>query len=346
MGGADEPLFVSFCITSLRRNDQIMKTLPRNLDDNWNDRQRCEFVVVDFNPSVDNDRSLYLFVLKNFQKELQCGYLRYFCSTGLPSWHASIAKNTAHVLARGDILVNVDGDNFVGSNGAEHVRKQFQDERVQVVHQKPSGRAGDGTYGRIAIRSDLFRAIGGYNEQFLPMATQDVDLMLRASCYARVPIEVSRDRRYAHAIRNDKRRSVCMCSDDDVRQLTWSQMKNANVQLKRKQHERYGCLANVDADHIGVDPKTIQQYLDGHLVAYRGKPFVGPTSQQWREHMANRPNVAEQLRRARIPTHGLVHYSRLGQLTYERSTTPEQRVQRLQRLKQRAQQRRATKVAN
>ena len=37
----------------------------------------------------------------------------------MPFWHASVGKNTAHMVADEDILVNVDNDNLIGKGFPE-----------------------------------------------------------------------------------------------------------------------------------------------------------------------------------------------------------------------------------
>lgn len=104
------PPAISFCITCKNRIHQIRQTLKQNLDDNRLHRDFVEFVLVDFG-SKDGLRD---WVFNNFSVELASGYLKYYYTENLPHWHASVAKNTAHLCASGDILVNLDCDNFTG----------------------------------------------------------------------------------------------------------------------------------------------------------------------------------------------------------------------------------------
>ena len=112
---------LSFCITCKNRIHQIRQTLQKNLDDNRSHQDMIEFVLVDFG-STDG---LKKWILSNFYQELSSGYLRYYYTDELPLWHASIAKNTAHSLARNNILVNLDCDNYTGRMGGNFVIQTF-----------------------------------------------------------------------------------------------------------------------------------------------------------------------------------------------------------------------------
>ena len=110
---------------------------------------------------------------------METGYLRYVRTNNLPFWHASIAKNTSHKIARGNILVNLDCDNFTGKRGAEHILRVFQKYGNHILFHQWSGISKDGTYGRISYHRNTFFRLGGYDESFLPMGYQDHDIIRR-----------------------------------------------------------------------------------------------------------------------------------------------------------------------
>jgi hypothetical protein len=122
------------------------------------------------------------------------------------SWHISIAKNVAHRVAKGAILVNLDCDNYV-SDAIEVIRRYFRT-GCRLLHLW-SGVHGDGTYGRIALLKSLFRQLGGYDESFLPMGYQDTDLLHRAVAIG-VPLIHYRSPREV-ALKNSKAESIRHC---------------------------------------------------------------------------------------------------------------------------------------
>ena len=73
----------------MNRSHQIEKTLIKNLEDNWEDRDDVEFVLMDVN-SKDGFRKWIR--EQNLEKYVECGYLRYFETDILDQWHVQSAK--------------------------------------------------------------------------------------------------------------------------------------------------------------------------------------------------------------------------------------------------------------
>ena len=163
---------VSFCITCKDRLLQLQQTLGKNLHDNKRDRHRVEFVLVDFSTP-----GLQRYVAKHFKSELADGYLRYFLCTELTHWHASVAKNTSHRVAQGEILVNLDCDNFTGVRGGRFVGQVFRKFGMDACFHQRNADQEDATWGRIAMSRRSFWDLGGYSESFLPAGAQDYDLL-------------------------------------------------------------------------------------------------------------------------------------------------------------------------
>lgn len=158
----------------MNRLDQLKKTFPANLDV-ISRKRNTEMILLDYN-STDG-----------LQEWISAGYLS--CTSVYPRllyarqpsakrFHASKAKNMAHRIATGDILVNLDCDNFIRDSIAI-IERFFTSSSVQVLHLW-SGTWFDGTFGRIAIRQSAFDQLGGYDEAFFPVGYQDCDLLLRA----------------------------------------------------------------------------------------------------------------------------------------------------------------------
>lgn len=194
---------LSFCITCMNRFHQISKTLPTNLFDNLPNKKDVEFILVDFG-SKDG---LKEWVLSNFSEELRSGYLQYFYTDTLTAWHASIAKNTAHYFANGEVVMNLDCDNYTGSRGGEFVMEQFDKFGNNLLLHQFSGAFNDGSCGRIGMRKEFFLKIGGYDESFLPMGYQDLDILKRLHLFG-LNYELVKDRRYNNAIQNTKKDSL------------------------------------------------------------------------------------------------------------------------------------------
>ena len=106
----------------------------------------------------------------------------------LTGWHASAAKNTAHVFgareARDEaeqdvLLLNLDCDNFLTHDFLQAVLSA-QEVLPQSHWLYGSVNTSDpGTTGRIWMNLSLFFHVGGYDEDTQPSGYQDVDLRRR-----------------------------------------------------------------------------------------------------------------------------------------------------------------------
>lgn len=213
---------LSFCITCKNRFHQISKTLRKNLDDNKMFKNLIQFVLVDF-ASTDGLRD---WVSANFEDDIKSGYLKYYYTDELPYWHASVAKNTSHLLADNDILVNLDCDNYTGWNGGRFVIRQFiRHGNNMVLHQFRSD-YGDGSYGRISVNRIFFNKIGGYDEDFEPMSCQDGNLIRRLVKSGLKYVPASNEK-YNDAIQNTKNEGLLYTNS----KLTYDEMQHKNTQL-------------------------------------------------------------------------------------------------------------------
>jgi hypothetical protein len=230
---------------------QIKETLPVNLRNNRQQEHQIEFVVADFGTP-----GLAEWVHEHFRRDLESGYLRYRQFRHLDSWHASVAKNTAHYLAMGDIVVNLDCDNYTGPFGGQHIIKVFQNSGEHTVFHQWSGRDRDGTYGRISMKKNVFVSLGGYDETFLPMGYQDHDLILRHQgmygeketiSYQKWKEKYPGNHKYSHlqdiysnAIENDKVAST----ENTHSKYSWSEMNSLNQKQSNRNLQQKNWVAN------------------------------------------------------------------------------------------------------
>ena len=222
---------LSFCITIKNRFSQIQKTLLQNLEDNWDTKEYVDFILVDFG-STDG---LKPWLKKHFAMYMDCGFLKYFYTNELQFWHASIAKNTSHILADGILLTNLDCDNYTGPQGGEFVIETFLNQKHPILLHQFSKLYHDGSFGRISIRKQDFLHLGGYNEEFHPMGFEDEDLINRSKAYGLNYIQDSNPR-YNQALKNTKKESIAFCHST----LDWDNMneKNAIISFHNIQQNR------------------------------------------------------------------------------------------------------------
>jgi glycosyltransferase involved in cell wall biosynthesis len=236
-------LTLSFCITCKNRLDQIRKTLPQNLEDNKKNKDLIEFILVDFG-STDG---LQEWIQENFTSEIKDSYLKYYYTEELVEWHASVAKNTSHIFARNEILVNLDCDNFTGKDGGLFIIKNMLKYGVNstVIHQF-SNEFMDGSFGRIALSKENFLRIGGYDESFEPMGYQDVNLLIRLMLMGISCIHLV-DKKYNKAIVNSKNKGMEYTSQSD-----WTAMNYRNFRRSTQNITSGHLIANISKKHIGI----------------------------------------------------------------------------------------------
>lgn len=245
----DEPT-LSFCVTCKNRFHQISQTLRRNLTENEADKERIEFILVDFG-SMDGLRE---WVLSEFRSELQQNYLIYYYTEELPYWHASVAKNTAHRLARHDIVVNLDCDNYTGERGGRHVMDTMLRHGIEqtVLHQF-NNQLYEGSYGRIGVTKKNFMAAGGYDESFEPMGYQDGDLIARLNLSGLKRI-LDSDETYSETIPNSKEESIRHTGS----KLSWNEMHYRNLSRSMTNITAGRLVANGGKAVIGIERNLIR----------------------------------------------------------------------------------------
>jgi hypothetical protein len=194
----DQSPKLSFCITHKDRFEYLQETLFQNLKDNEEDQLDIEFILMDFHES---DEVMH-WIKETFPKEIGQGYLKYFRAK-MQGWSAPLAKNTAHYVASGTILTNLDCDNFTGREGGRFVLEQYYKEESNLMLWQFSRVRRDGSYGRMSFYQQAFEDLGGYDEGLMEMGFQDNDLMLRALKMGVKRIERN-DKLYNKAIKHEK----------------------------------------------------------------------------------------------------------------------------------------------
>jgi len=182
---------VSICTTIKDRFEHLSKTLPRNIADNES-YHNCEFVLLDYD-CPDSRTSEW--VQDELSEHLETGRLSYYHFPNAPAYHAAHSRTLAFRLARGDVLCNVDADNFTGKGFAAYVSAVLTPARVFI--QGPCD--GRGLGGRVCVRRHDWEAVGGYDERFQNWGGEDVDLANRLRMLG-LRKKLIRRERYCHSI--------------------------------------------------------------------------------------------------------------------------------------------------
>lgn len=159
------PLIYSLCTTCRGRLRHLRLTLGPNL--HAASGRVAQVVLLDAN-SPDG---LADYVRAHHEADVRCGRLLFASEQTSPRFHIARAKNVAHCLGVGDMLVNVDADNFVTPEYLDELDAAFGG-GAELVRHWP---------GRIAVRRELFHRLRGYDESFMHgYGYDDCDLEDRA----------------------------------------------------------------------------------------------------------------------------------------------------------------------
>lgn len=99
-------------------------------------------------------------------------------------WFCSRAKNIAHIAATGDVLVNVDVDTFTSKKYVYTVESAFKTNPNRLLGCYAFSATDGQMAGRLAIKTSVFREIGGYEEYDIPHRQwfcEDREIMERAA---------------------------------------------------------------------------------------------------------------------------------------------------------------------
>lgn len=226
---SDRTVKISFCTTCFRRGTQLAQTICSNAAVIAANSD-VEWIILGYSDDMET-KSLVSKNIASFSRRIT-----YVHDERSRPWHLSTAKNLAHRLATGRILMNLDCDNYIG-NGHSVIRAAFAMGH-KIVHQW-SGVHGDGTCGRIAIARDIYYMLGGYDEALEPMGYQDVDLLNRAFACGISPLHAHCDS--SLAIPNSKLESV---RHVDTNGRLWAELNQASKDRSSRNIARGELVAN------------------------------------------------------------------------------------------------------
>lgn len=167
---------ISFCTVCMNRLSHLQQTLPANLADNQ-DYPHLEFILLDYNSSD----GLEDWVKENLQEHLDSGRLVYYKTKTPVHFKRAHSKNLVHKLASGEVVCNLDADNYTGKGFAAYINHEFVNhDNIFLTAIGPSGATEKGdVLGRICIRNKDFHNIGGYDERMTSYGFDDYDLANR-----------------------------------------------------------------------------------------------------------------------------------------------------------------------
>jgi glycosyltransferase involved in cell wall biosynthesis len=164
----------------MNRLEDIMITLPANIGANA-DYPKLEFVLLDYNSSD----GLGHWVKRKMYKHIKSGRLVYYRTEEPQFYSMAHSRNIAFRLATGDVVCNLDADNFTFDGTPTHQSWASWLNEQAALH--PGRTVFCKTlqltimHGRIGFwKHDFVDVLGGYNEDFKGYGHDDQDLVERA----------------------------------------------------------------------------------------------------------------------------------------------------------------------
>ena len=163
---------VSFCTVAMNRLTHVQQTLAVNLDDNHADG--VQFVLLDYTSRDGLDE----YIKANFQTALESERLVYYRYPSATTFNRCHSRNMAFRLAKGDVVVNVDADNYAGPGFGAYVQSVFQDRANICLTGLGNPWTGD-AFGKLCTTREDFLKVSGYDENFEGYGFEDYDIVNR-----------------------------------------------------------------------------------------------------------------------------------------------------------------------
>lgn len=163
---------LSFCTTCMNRTMHLKETLPINIELIKN--HNAELVLVNYDSKDDMDE----YIKNNYQNYIDSGLINYIKINNKDFFNRFHAKNIAHKYSNGDVLINLDADNFLTEEVIKLIEEKFEDNLNCFLQYYFNLNEGF-----IAISRENFFKLGGYNEEMKNWGFEDNDLKHRATTF-------------------------------------------------------------------------------------------------------------------------------------------------------------------
>lgn len=180
MQATSKKLTISFCTLCMNRLHHVKQTLPQNIQDTLN-YPESSFILLDYN-STDG---LENWVKENLNDHLISGKLIYYKYEDASYFHRSHSRNLAFKAATGELICNVDADNYIGSGFAHYINEQFSNNKniflttIDLFKKNKNYHVSNDVLGRLCIWKKDFLKVQGYDERMTSYGFEDYDMANR-----------------------------------------------------------------------------------------------------------------------------------------------------------------------
>jgi hypothetical protein len=179
----------------MNRLHHLQKTLPKNIEDNIG-YGNIEFVVLNYNSKDDLDE----WIQNEMSVFIELGVLNYFKTKQPKRFHMSHSKNITGRCASGDIICNIDADNYTGFGFAEYINTEFQkNENIFISTDKLT--SSPDCFGRICVKKVDFYRCMGYDENMTLYGFEDIDIKNRLVLLSLKKINI--EKKFLSALNHD-----------------------------------------------------------------------------------------------------------------------------------------------
>lgn len=217
---ADKYYKISICTTCMNRTHDLVKTLPLNILDNFT-YPKVEFVVLNYNSQDDLDD----FMRDRMMSYIELGIVKYAKTTEPKFYDMGHSRNIAFKIASGEIVNNVDADNFTG--------KDFAATLNQLAHMRPEkavfAKGKRMLHGRLGMYKKDFLELGGYDEDLEGYGADDASLLYRAMALRFKLMWWSNLGRFSDRIKTSRRDKVINMENKD-----WKATENKNKEINER----------------------------------------------------------------------------------------------------------------
>lgn len=171
---------VSFITRCMNRLEHIKETYLLNIDIAVQSGLHFEFVLLDWS-SADG---LQEWIKSNLTDYTDNGIVKVITIEGQNIFDRSKTLNILGKSCTGELICNLDADNYLCLDFLSHIPKVFGENSNSVIHCRGRPKRGwRGIFGRMVYRKDNFLKIRGYDESMTGYGEEDMDFLNRYCHY-------------------------------------------------------------------------------------------------------------------------------------------------------------------
>ncbi len=246
---------ISFCIVCMNRLSHLKKTLKRNILDNYLPSE-VEFVLLDYNSSD----GLSEWVESNMSDFIGKGILSYYHTLEPKAFNRGHSRNMVMRLANGDIVCNLDADNYLGKGFALHILTHFKTQENECFY--TSDYSFSDAIGRVCVRKSMFMNVKGYNELLSGYGFEDLEFYntLRKNGLRQIYIS---NKSYFRAIRHSHRKRIeseSLYINHDSVYISYVNPSFSHYLILNK--DNTAIIGGIINNSYNIDYTTIEEELD------------------------------------------------------------------------------------